>query len=87
MFVRRDTWRFEKHELEKRGWVKNHRNTYYFDIEKCKHCPFKEGCYTEGDKNKTNAVTIKSNEHSEREQFQQSEYFKEKSKLAIKLRD
>lgn len=26
---------------------------YYFDVEKCKHCPYKKGCYKEGAKSKT----------------------------------
>lgn len=26
----------------------NQVDTYYFDIKKCKQCPFKEGCYKEG---------------------------------------
>ena len=30
---------------------------YYFDIEKCKHCPYKEGCYKEGAKSKTYNVS------------------------------
>lgn len=25
---------------------------YFFDVEKCKRCPFKEGCYKEGSKTK-----------------------------------
>lgn len=25
--------------------VLNKTETYYFDIEKCKHCKFREGCY------------------------------------------
>ena len=37
--------------------------SYYFDIEKCKHCPYKEGCYKEGAKIKTYNVTIKSDIH------------------------
>ena len=37
--------------------------SYYFDIEKCKHCPYKEGCYKEGAKSKTYNVTIKSDIH------------------------
>ncbi|MFC7063817.1 transposase, partial [Halobacillus seohaensis] len=36
---------------------------YYFDVEKCKVCPLREGCYKEGAKTKTYSVTIKSNEH------------------------
>jgi len=61
----------------KKGVGKNQTDTYYFDVEKCKRCPFKEGCYKEGSKSKTYSVTIKSNEHSEHEKFQESHYFKE----------
>ncbi|MCO1604161.1 IS1182 family transposase [Desulfosporosinus nitroreducens] len=64
---------------------KNQRDTYYFDIEKCKRCPLKEGCYKEGAKNKTYSVTIKSTEHTEQARFQESEYFKEKSKERYKI--
>ncbi|MFC4812959.1 IS1182 family transposase [Paenibacillus sp. GCM10023250] len=69
----------------KKGVGKNQTNTYYFDVEKCKRCPFKEGCYKEGAKTKTYAVTIKSNEHTEQMAFQDSEYFKEKSKERYKI--
>lgn len=64
---------------------KNQTDTYYFDIEKCKTCPFKEGCYKEGAKSKTYSVSIKSNEHTEQANFQESEYFKEKSKERYKI--
>jgi NCAIR mutase (PurE)-related protein len=63
----------------------NQVNTYYFDIEKCKRCPFKEGCYKEGAKSKTYSVSIKSTEHSEQKAFQESEYFKEKAKERYKI--
>jgi hypothetical protein len=69
----------------KKGVGKNQVETYYFDIEKCKHCPFKEGCYKEGAKSKTYSVSIKSNEHTEQAKFQESEYFKEKSKERYKI--
>ncbi len=64
---------------------KNSRYRYFFDIEKCKICPFKDGCYKEGSKSKTYSVTIKSTEHKEQEQFQESDYFKEKSKERYKI--
>ncbi|MFP3467683.1 transposase, partial [Leifsonia sp. SIMBA_070] len=60
-------------------------HTYFFDIQKCKVCPFKEGCYKEGAKSKTYSVSIKSNEHIEQATFQESEYFKEKSKERYKI--
>ncbi len=64
---------------------KNQTDTYYFDVEKCKRCPFKEGCYKEGAKSKTYSVSIKSDEHTEQMAFQESEYFKEKAKERYKI--
>jgi transposase len=69
----------------KKGVAANQTHTYYFDIEKCKICPFKEGCYKEGAKSKTYSVSIKSNEHTEQAKFQETEYFKEKSKERYKI--
>lgn len=63
---------------------KNQRTIYYFDVEKCKSCPFKEGCYN-GGASKTYAVTMKSDEHSEQAAFQESEYFKAKAKERYKI--
>ncbi len=47
--------------------------TYYFDIEKCKVCPLKDGCYKAEAKSRTYSVAIKPDEHKEQEIFQQSE--------------
>ncbi|MNW51946.1 Transposase DDE domain protein [compost metagenome] len=69
----------------KKGQGKNQQDTYYFDVEKCKHCPLKEGCYKEGAKTKTYSVTIKSEEHSEQMAFQETEEFKAKSKERYKI--
>jgi IS5 family transposase len=69
----------------KKGRGKNQRDTYYFDVEKCKQCPFKEGCYQEGASSKTYSVTIKSDEHAEQTAFQETEYFKTKSKERYKI--
>lgn len=64
---------------------KNQRQTYYFDTDKCKACPLREGCYTEGAKSKTYSVTIKSKEHKNQEAFQQSDEFKMKAKSRYKI--
>lgn len=69
----------------KKNVANNQVNTYYFDIEKCKHCPFKEGCYKDGAKSKSYSVSIKSDIHKEQIKFQESEYFKEKSKERYKI--
>src|SRR5699024_12401604 len=59
----------------KKNVGKNQKDTYYFDVEKCKVCPFREGCYTAGAKSKTYSVTIKSDEHSKQAKFQETDYF------------
>ncbi|MFD3262330.1 IS1182 family transposase [Paenibacillus lentus] len=69
----------------KKGINDNQKNTYYFDVEVCKRCPFKEGCYTEGAKSRTYSVSIKSGEHTEQMSFQESEYFKAKSRERYKI--
>lgn len=69
----------------KKGVGRNQVDTYYFDVEKCKRCPFKEECYKDGANSKTYSVTIKSDEHTEQMAFQESEYFKEKAKERYKI--
>lgn len=59
--------------------------TYYFDVEKCKICPLKAGCYKEGAKSKSYSVSIKSETHKDQMAFQESEFFKEKSKHRYKI--
>lgn len=56
--------------------VLNKTETYYFDIEKCKHCKFKEGCYKEGTKYKTYSVTIKDDVHIKHMDYMETEEFK-----------
>ena len=51
--------------------------SYFFDIEKCKHCPYKEGCYKEGTKSKTYSVTIKSDIHIKHMDYMETDEFKE----------
>lgn len=63
----------------------NQVDTYYFDVEKCKRCPLKDGCYKEGAKTKSYSVSIKSNLHKEQMEFQESPYFKEKVKERYKI--
>ncbi|MEG2789878.1 MAG: transposase, partial [Romboutsia sp.] len=69
----------------KKGVAINQVDTYYFDIEKCKGCRYKNGCYKEGSKSKTYSVIIKSNIHLDQMSFQESNYFKEKSKERYKI--
>lgn len=59
--------------------------TYFFDVEKCKNCPQREGCYRPESKTKTYSVTISSNTHQEQKEFQETEYFKMKAKERYKI--
>lgn len=63
----------------------NQVDTYYFDVEKCKSCPLKEGCYKDGAKTKTYSVSIKSELHQDQMAFQETEYYKEKAKHRYKI--
>lgn len=76
--------RRKKYE-ERKGQDKNPRMKYFFDIEKCKVCPFRDGCYKEGAKSKTYSVTMKSTEHVKQEAFQNTEKFKELAKSRYKI--
>lgn len=58
--------------------------TYFYDIEICKRCPYRDGCYKEGAK-KTYTETIICDTHSEQTQFQETERFKEKAKERYKI--
>jgi transposase len=64
---------------------KNQAETYYFDVEKCKACPFREGCYKPGAKTKTYSVSIKSDLHKDQMAFQETEYYRSKSKERYKI--
>lgn len=63
----------------------NQNLTFYFDIEKCKVCPMREGCYKEGAKSKSYGVTIQSNTHKEQAEFQETKEFKELAKKRYKI--
>jgi hypothetical protein len=69
----------------KKGINNNQKDTYMFDIEKCKVCPVRNGCYKKGAKSKTYSVTIKSTEHREQEVFQNSEEFRTLAKERYKI--
>ena len=57
--------------------VRSQSECYYFDVEKCKHCQYKEGCYKENSKFKTYSVTIKDDVHIKHMDYMETEEFKE----------
>lgn len=61
------------------------RMVYFFDVEKCKVCPLREGCFKEGAKTKTYSVAIKSEEHLDKQAFQETEEFKRLSRERYKF--
>src|SRR5690606_14022594 len=76
---------FRKARQGKKNAQKNQVDTYYFDVEKCKVCPFREGCYKEGAKTKTYSVSVKSDIHLEQMAFQETEEFRRKAKERYKI--
>lgn len=59
--------------------------SYFFDVEKCKICPYKEGCYQENSATKSFSVTLTSRIHSEQKAFQDSEDFRHFAKERYKI--
>lgn len=74
-----------KARQNKKNVGKNQVDVYYFDIEKCRLCPMREGCYKDGAKSKTYSVSIKSELHQDQMDFQESYYYREKSKQRYKI--
>lgn len=71
----------KKHAKDGKGTVES----YFFDVETCKNCSLKVGCYKEGAKTKSYSVSIKHHMHEEQATFQESDYFKEKSRERYKI--
>lgn len=70
----------------KKGQGKNQTLVFFFDIEKCKVCSRRNGCYKEGAKSKSYSVQIKSEEHQQQADFKKTEMFKEKAKSDTRSR-
>jgi IS5 family transposase len=69
----------------KKNTKKNRSITYWFDVEKCKCCPMKDGCYKDGAKTRTYSVTVLSEAHRTQLDFENTEYFKERIKQRYKI--
>lgn len=81
MSIKKTSTRPKKHAKDGQGTVES----YFFDVEKCKNCQYKNGCYKDGAKTKSYSVSIKTATHQEHIDFQESEYFKGKSKQRYKI--
>lgn len=71
---------YRKAKQGKKNIGQNQVITYYFDVDKCKSCAKKNGCYKENAKSKTYSVSIKSDIHKEQIEFEKSEHFKKRAK-------
>ena len=69
----------KSHHLTKK---KNCSSTmkYYFDIQNCKRCTQKKGCYKKDAKSNSYTITIKNNTHKKQQKLQETEYFKQRAK-------
>ena len=58
---------------------------YRFDVEKCKQCPLRDGCYREGTKRKTYWQTILPDVQKDHIEFEQSKEFRDKMRERYKI--
>ena len=58
---------------------------YFFDIEICKVCPLRDGCYKEGAKTKSYSISIPKKVFSDQKEYESSDEFKELSRLRYKI--
>lgn len=59
--------------------------TYFFDVERCKHCPLRNGCYKEGAKSKSYSVKIKDDLHTEQMDYMKTDDYKERMAHRYKI--
>lgn len=75
----------KKRKSTNKNAKENPRLHFYFDVEKCRHCPMREGCYKEGAKSKCFSVSVLSAEHSEQSAYQKTKDFQEKYRQRYKI--
>ena len=84
-----DTYQCPSGELAMRKNIKTIRQRkylrYFFSIKKCKICPNREGCYNPNTKKQTITIRIDTSECSEQKAFQESDYFRQRSKQRYKI--
>lgn len=68
---------------------RNPVESHFFDIELCKQCPLREGCYKDGAKSKSYSVSLKSREQSDQLDYEQTNDFKEhrRKRFAIEAKN
>ncbi|CUQ44376.1 MULTISPECIES: IS1182 family transposase [Hungatella] len=61
------------------------RHMYWFDVEKCKRCPYREACYKPGSKTRTFSVKEREGIQSKHLEFEETEGFRERIKERYKI--
>lgn len=69
----------------KKNLEKAQQTTFFFDVNKCKVCPLKDGCYKDGSTTKTYTYRKPSKIHQDQVDFQNSEEFKNIYKERYKI--
>lgn len=69
----------------KKGPGQNQSLVFFFDVDKCRICSRRDGCYKEGAKSKSYAVQIKSDEHQQQADFEKTEAFRTKARVRYKI--
>lgn len=64
--------------VKKDGVKRNATMEYTFDNKKCEGCSYRETCQIKNHKNKTYMISMPSNIHKEQQEFEETEYFKNK---------
>lgn len=64
--------------IKKDGIKRNATIEYTFDEKECEKCNYKEICQLRNQKRKTYMISLMSNEHKEQQEFENTEYFKNK---------
>ncbi len=67
-----------RNECFKERGIRNATVEYLFDEKKCKECPYGNKCKLKKQKHKTYMISLMSEVHKEQQEFQETEYFKEK---------
>ena len=75
----------KKVKLGKKDGRWNQTWTYFFDVDKCKSCSRRDGCYKEGAKFKTYSVSIRTDEQERLMEFQKTPEFKAKARERYKI--
>lgn len=66
-------------------YCRNPHYEYFFDVEKCKQCPLRDGCYKPGASKKTYTQTILPEVQKDHIEFEKSKEFRDKMRERYKI--